>query len=41
MLILKFKSIITVCSITKYKKSDVVGKEFNSNGFKAIPIYHP
>ena len=26
----------------KYKKfSDVVGKEFNINGFKVIPIYHP
>ena len=26
----------------KYKKfNDVVGKEFNINGFKVIPIYHP
>ena len=26
----------------KYKKfSDVVGKEFNINDFKVIPIYHP
>ena len=26
----------------KYKKfSDVVGKEFNINGYKVIPIYHP
>ena len=26
----------------KYKKfSDVVGKVFNINGYKVIPIYHP
>lgn len=32
------KSIIS----EKYKKfKDVVGKEFNVNGYKVIPIYHP
>ena len=32
------KSILDI----KYKKfSDVVGKEFNINGYKVIPIYHP
>ena len=32
------KAIIDI----KYKKfSDVVGKEFNINGIKVIPIYHP
>ena len=32
------KSVLDI----KYKKfSDVVGKEFNINGFKVIPIYHP
>ncbi len=26
----------------KYKKfSDIVGKEFDVNGYKVIPIYHP
>ena len=32
------KSILDI----KYKKfSDIVGKEFNVNGYRVIPIYHP
>ena len=32
------KSILNI----KYKKfSDVAGKEFEVNGYKVIPIYHP